>query len=152
MLEIPQPSLQCPTTHTSPLVTHSSHNIHKPVNKLSLSAQVARKLEPTSITQAIKDPKWRTTMLEEFDVLVQNGTWELVPRESAQNIVGCKVIFRIKRSPDGSVDKYKERFVAKGFHQRPRIDYHDTFSPVVKPTMFGWFSISPLVTDGASVR
>ena len=32
------------------------------------------------------------------------------------------------------MDKYKSRLVAKGFHQRPDIYYHDTFSLVVKPT------------------
>ena len=73
-------------------------------------------------------------MNDEFDTLVRNGTWELVPSISMQNLVGCKCVFCIKRLPDGSVDRYKARLVAKGFHQLPRVDYHDTFSPVVKPT------------------
>ena len=51
----------------------------------------------------------------------------------ASNIVGCMLIFTIKRLPNGAVDRFKARFVAKGFHQRPGIDIPDTFSLVVKP-------------------
>ena len=42
--------------------------------------------------------------------------------------------FCIKRLPNGSIEMYKARLVAKGFHQRSDMDYHDTFSLVVKPT------------------
>ena len=79
-------------------------------------------------------------MSEEFDALIRNGTWELVPLTSMQNLVGCKWIFHTKRLPDGSSDRYKARPLAKGFHQYPNIDYHDTFSHVIKPTTIRIFS------------
>lgn len=58
----------------------------------------------------------------------------LIPLDDSQNLVGCKWIFRTKRKSDGSIDGFKALLVAKGFHQHPRVDYHDTFNPVVKPT------------------
>ena len=87
-------------------------------------------------------------MSKEFDALLRNGTWDLVPHTIDQNLVGCKWVFHIKRKPDDSIDHFKARFVPKRFHQRPSINYHETFSPMVKPTIvrlilafmisFGW--------------
>ena len=73
-------------------------------------------------------------MSDELTALLRNGTWELVPPSPTQNVVGCKWVFRIKRNSDGSISKYKARLVTKGFHQWPGVDFHDTFSPIVKPT------------------
>lgn len=65
--------------------------------------------------------------------MIQTGTWELVPRSKAQNVVDCKWVFRVKQRSDGSIERYKARLVAKGYHQRLEIDYFGTFSPIVKP-------------------
>ena len=64
--------------------------------------------------------------------MLKNDTWILVPPSPTQNLIGSKWIFRIKRKPDGTIDRYKARLVAKGYHQPPGIDFSETFSPVVK--------------------
>lgn len=72
-------------------------------------------------------------MQSEFEALMTNKIWDLVPPSDHHNIVDNKWIFRIKRKADGLIERYKARLFAKGFTQRPGIDYADTFSPVVKP-------------------
>ncbi|KAH9704206.1 retrovirus-related pol polyprotein from transposon RE2 [Citrus sinensis] len=109
--------------------TLSNSSIHE-----SLPHPIPLSLEPTSVSQALKQKEWTNAMREELHALAKNGTWDLVPRESHHNVVGYKWVFRIKRNPDGSVTRYKARLVAKGFNQRPGLDYTDTFSPVIKPT------------------
>jgi histone deacetylase 1/2 len=73
-------------------------------------------------------------MQEEFQALIQNKTWHLVPPRDGLNIIDCKWVFKLKHKPDGSIDRYKAHLVAKGFKQQYGVDYADTFSPVVKPT------------------
>ncbi|KAH0672473.1 hypothetical protein KY290_024707 [Solanum tuberosum] len=109
------------------------HNIifSAPSNYL---VQLPDHVTPYTFKQALKHPVWRLAMKDGFDALIRNQTWELVPQDSNKNVVDCKWIYRIKKKVDCSVDRYKVRLVAKGFTQRPGLDYHCTSSPVVKPT------------------
>ncbi|KAL8124216.1 hypothetical protein AgCh_012014 [Apium graveolens] len=91
-------------------------------------------LEPTCVRQAMQDSNWRDAMNTKYNALLQNGTWDLVPNTGSQNVVGCRWVFRIKRKPDGTVERYKARLVAKGFHPPPGIDFVETFSTIMKPT------------------
>ncbi|XP_062182074.1 uncharacterized mitochondrial protein AtMg00810-like [Phragmites australis] len=72
-------------------------------------------------------------MDEEFTTLLSNRTWDLVPRPAGANVVTGKWIFHHKFQSDGSLDRYKARWVLRGFTQRPGVDFDETFSPVVKP-------------------
>jgi len=52
---------------------------------------------------------------------MKNGVWEIVPRPSDKLVVTSKWIYKIKHAVYGSIDKYKVRFVARGFSQNEGI-------------------------------
>ena len=54
-------------------------------------------------------------MTEEYELILKNDIWDIVPRPEGKSIVTSKWIFKIKYAEDGSVEKYKARFVARGF-------------------------------------
>jgi histone deacetylase 1/2 len=88
---------------------------------------------PTSVREALADPNWRRAMEEEYEALLANQTWDLVPRPWGCNVVTGKWIWIIKRRANGTLEHYKARWVLRGVTQRPGVDYDETFSPVVKP-------------------
>ena len=71
-------------------------------------------------------------MVEEYDSIVRNSAWEIVPRPVGKSVVGSRWIYKVKKAADGSVEKYKARFVARGFSQIEGIDYEETFAPVAR--------------------
>ena len=53
---------------------------------------------------------------------------EIVSRPKKKSIVTLKWIYKIKHTTDGSIEKYKARFVARGFSQKEGIDYEEKFA------------------------
>jgi histone deacetylase 1/2 len=88
---------------------------------------------PKSYCSALADPHWRAAMEEEYGAMLSNNTWDLVARPPSTNIVSGKWIIKHKFNADGTLERYKARWVVRGFTQRPGIDFDETFSPVVKP-------------------
>ena len=73
-------------------------------------------------------------MIEEYQLIMKNDVWDVIPRPKGNSIVTSKWIQKIKHAADGSIEKYKARFVARGFSQKEGIDYEETFSPVSRYT------------------
>jgi hypothetical protein len=72
-------------------------------------------VEPTSYEEAAENKEWKDAMIEEYQSIVNNDVWDVVPRPKEKTVVSSKWIYKMKHSPDGSVEKYKARFVAHGF-------------------------------------
>ncbi len=73
-------------------------------------------------------------MQEEYDSLMTNNTWTLVPLPAGRKPVSCKWVFKIKQGANGEVEHYKAKLVEKGFTQTYEMDYNETFAPVAKLT------------------
>jgi hypothetical protein len=82
--------------------------------------------------------KLRGPIQEEYDELMENDTWEIVPCPPDRTLVKCRWIFKVKPAPP----RYKSRLVAKGFSQRPGIDFDETYAAVVShDTLRALFSV-----------
>jgi hypothetical protein len=88
--------------------------------------------EPSSFQEEVQDPTWVDSMVEEYDSIIKNSAWEIVPRPVDKSMVGSRWIYKVKKVVDGSVEKYKARFVARGFSHIEGIYYDETFAPIVR--------------------
>ena len=70
--------------------------------------------EPSSYEEASSLQVWVDAMIEEYSSIMKNDVWEVVPRSTGKSVVTSRWIYKIKHA-DGSMEKYKARFVAHGF-------------------------------------
>jgi hypothetical protein len=71
--------------------------------------------EPPTFDEAAKDKVWKDAMIEEYESILKNDVWEVVPRPQGKSVVTSKWIYKIKHAADSSVEKFKAQFVARGF-------------------------------------
>ena len=71
--------------------------------------------EPSSFQEVVQKPTWVDAMVEEYESIVKNSAWEIVPRSVDKSMVGSRWIYKVKQVADGSVEKDKAKFVAWGF-------------------------------------
>ncbi|KAI3796959.1 hypothetical protein L1987_39646 [Smallanthus sonchifolius] len=88
---------------------------------------------PKNPSVALSTPEWHNAMTTEFNALIKNRTWELVPCEPNMNIIRSMWLFKHKFNSNGSLERYKARLVCDGRSQQVGVDCGETFSPVVKP-------------------
>jgi hypothetical protein len=84
--------------------------------------------------------------MEEYQSIMKNDVWDIVPKPEGKFVVTSKWIYKIKHTADGSIEKHKEIFVSRGFSPVEGIDYEETFAPVSRYT-----SIRTIISLAASM-
>ena len=90
--------------------------------------------EPSSFEEVVGKQVWKDAMQEEYQSIMKNDVWDVVPRPERKSVMTSKWIYKIKHAADASIKKYKARFVAHGFSQKEGIDYEETFTSVARYT------------------
>jgi hypothetical protein len=136
-----QPSIELgkskwfPTTRSGRIFDNTRFGESDSNIEMEEAANIAEEEGPNTYCQAINGHDrelWLAAINEEMDALDRNKTWSVIERPENQKLIDCHWVFKIKRKSDRSVGRYRARLVAKGFTQRPGIDYDETFAPVVR--------------------
>ena len=92
--------------------------------------------KPKIYDEAINDPihsrRWKEAIEDEIQNPENHHIWEYDNLSAGRKAVGSKWGFKVKYHDDGTVACYKARLVAQGFSQIHKIDFNETFSPIVR--------------------
>ena len=60
-------------------------------------------VEPSTFKEVEHEEVWKKAMQEEYQSIMENGIWEIVPRPSDKSVATSKWIYKIKHVVDGSI-------------------------------------------------
>ena len=87
------------------------------------------------LEQAVHGPcadKWREAITSQIKSIIRNDTWIISERPKDQKVIGSRIVLQNKYGLDGTLIRRKARLVARGFAQRPGVDFYETFAPVAR--------------------
>lgn len=123
----PPPLVESRLRPRSETFTRHSDSHHARISKAVVTD------EPMTYAEAVKRPDakhWVEAMDDEMSSLKKNKVWTLVERPKNTNIVTNRWVYKVKRKPNGEVDRHRARLVARGFTQVHGVDYSETYVPV----------------------
>ncbi|GMF16671.1 unnamed protein product [Phytophthora fragariaefolia] len=106
--------------------------LDKSIAKDILENRVPR---PRSLEEALRDPhreQWKQALELEYDSLIENGTWRLVPLPPSRKALPCHWVLVVKYNAEGSVERFKARLVAQGDHQQYGVGCDEVYTPVAR--------------------
>jgi hypothetical protein len=71
--------------------------------------------KPSSHEKSTNQRVWKDAMVKEYMSIMKNDVWEVMSRPEGKSVVTSEWIYKIKNATDGSIEKFKERFVARRF-------------------------------------
>jgi hypothetical protein len=74
--------------------------------------------EPTFFEEVVQKKEWMNSMTKEYQSIIKNDVWEVVPKTNNKYVVSSKWIYKIKHATYRSIEKYKVRFVVREFYQK----------------------------------
>jgi hypothetical protein len=92
---------------------------------------------PSTIEDAYSSPDadfWKEAIRSEMNSIISNVTWEIVECPYGCKPIGSKWVFKKKLRPDSTIERYKARFVIKGYSKKEGEDFFDTYSHVARLT------------------
>lgn len=121
---------------------HTSHLTHDTLYTFEGTSDLD---ESMTLREALAHPSWRKAIQSEYDSLLENGTWELTSLPADRRALSSRWILQIKPGLHPTHIRLKSRLVVKGFEQQPRLDYNETFAPMVK-----WSTLRTIIALAAS--
>ena len=90
---------------------------------------------PATYAEAFTCPEqkeWKKAIQTEYDNMTNNSVWKLIPRPKGKiSTITTKMVFKVKSTSTGTVEKFKVRICARGFNMIQGYNYKETFSPTL---------------------
>jgi hypothetical protein len=106
-----------------------AYDEEKAITQLQVGPEIDLPKHIKAALAGVDSESWRTAATYEMDKFNELEVWEAIDPFKGMKVLGARWVFSIKRKPNGTIDKFRARYVAKGFNQQLGIDCNETYAP-----------------------